>query len=89
MISRRSVAAICLALVCAAGALPAAPPARAQAPQQPGGEILASLKFDPKVHGFGFRNFENYRLRLLLRCGAPWQHRAVAPIRPRHPRVSA
>ena len=39
--------------------------------------------------GFGFRNFDNYRLRLLLRCGAPWQHRAVAPIRPRHPRVSA
>jgi transposase len=23
--------------------------------------------------GFGFRNFENYRLRLLLRCGAPWR----------------
>jgi Transposase len=22
--------------------------------------------------GFGFRNFDNYRLRLLLRCGAPW-----------------
>jgi transposase len=21
--------------------------------------------------GFGFRNFDNYRLRLLLRCGAP------------------
>lgn len=39
--------------------------------------------------GFGFRNFENYRLRLLLRCGAPWQHRAVASIRPRRPRVSA
>jgi transposase len=39
--------------------------------------------------GFGFRNFENYRLRLLLRCGAPWQHRVVAPIRPRHPRVIA
>ena len=39
--------------------------------------------------GFGFRNFENYRLRLLLRCGAPWQHRAVASIRPRHPRVIA
>ena len=39
--------------------------------------------------GFGFRNFENYRLRLLLRCGAPWQHRPVAPIRPRHPRISA
>jgi transposase len=39
--------------------------------------------------GFGFRNFENYRLRLLLRCGAPWQHHTVASIRPRHPRVSA
>ena len=23
--------------------------------------------------GFGFRNFDNYRLRLLLRCGAPWR----------------
>jgi transposase len=39
--------------------------------------------------GFGFRNFENYRLRLLLRCGAPWQHHPVASIRPRHPRISA
>jgi len=39
--------------------------------------------------GVGFRNFENYRLRLLLRCGAPWQHHHVASIRPRHPRVSA
>jgi transposase len=39
--------------------------------------------------GFGFRNFENYRLRLLLRCGAPWQHRRVASIRPRQPRVTA
>jgi transposase len=39
--------------------------------------------------GFGFRNFDNYRLRLLLRCGAPWQHRQVASIRPRQPRISA
>jgi transposase len=39
--------------------------------------------------GFGFRNFENYRLRLLLRCGAPWQTRQVASIRPRQPRISA
>jgi transposase len=39
--------------------------------------------------GFGFRNFDNYRLRLLLRCGAPWQHPVVASIRPRHPRISA
>jgi transposase len=39
--------------------------------------------------GFGFRNFDNYRLRLLLRCGAPWQTRPVASIRPRQPRISA
>jgi transposase len=40
--------------------------------------------------GFGFRNFENYRLRLLLRCGAPWrQTRPLASIRPRQPRISA
>ena len=39
--------------------------------------------------GFGFRNFDNYRLRLLLRSGAPWQHQPVASRRPRHPRISA
>lgn len=39
--------------------------------------------------GFGFRNFDNYRLRLLLRCGAPWKTRPVTSIRPRQPRVSA
>jgi transposase len=39
--------------------------------------------------GFGFRNFDNYRLRLLLRCGTSWQHHRVASIRPRQPRISA
>ncbi|MGH9232710.1 MAG: ISL3 family transposase [Acidimicrobiales bacterium] len=39
--------------------------------------------------GFGFRNFDNYRLRLLLRCGAPWQTRPTASIRRRQPRFSA
>jgi transposase len=48
--------------------------------------VIKNIK---RLSGFGFRNFENYRLRLLLRCGAPWQHRPVASIRPRHPRVSA
>lgn len=57
MISRRSVASICLAFVCASGALWVSRPAAAQAPAAAQGEILASLKFDPKVHGFGFRNF--------------------------------
>jgi len=39
--------------------------------------------------GFGFRNFDNYRLRLLLRSDAPWQHRRVTSIQPRQPRISA
>jgi transposase len=39
--------------------------------------------------GFGFRNFDNYRLRLLLRCGAPWQTRSVTSIRRRQPRFVA
>jgi transposase len=39
--------------------------------------------------GFGFRNFENYRLRLLLRCGTSWHTRPVASIRPRQPRFVA
>lgn len=39
--------------------------------------------------GYGFRNFDNYRLRLLLRCGTPWQTRPVTSIRPRQPRFIA
>jgi transposase len=39
--------------------------------------------------GFGFRNFDNYRLRLLLCCGTPWHTHPVASIRPRQPRISA
>jgi transposase len=42
-----------------------------------------------KRTGFGFRNFHNYRLRLLLRSGAPWHTRPVASMRPRHPRSIA
>jgi transposase len=42
-----------------------------------------------KCLGFGFRNFDNHRLGLLLRCGAPRHHRLVASIRPRQPRISA
>jgi transposase len=39
--------------------------------------------------GFGFRNVDNYRLRLLLRCGTPWQHRHATSIRPHRPRFIA
>jgi transposase len=39
--------------------------------------------------GHGFRNFDNYRLRLLLRCGVEWQTPPVARIRGRQPRLVA
>ncbi len=39
--------------------------------------------------GHGFRNFENYRLRLLLHCGVQWQTRPAARIRGRQPRLVA
>jgi len=39
--------------------------------------------------GFGYRNFENYRLRLLLRCGTTWKTRAAPPIRGRQPSFAA
>lgn len=39
--------------------------------------------------GHGFRNLENYRLRLLLRCGVTWQTRPAARIRGRQPRFVA
>jgi transposase len=39
--------------------------------------------------GHGFRNFENYRLRLLLHCGVEWHTPHVARIRARQPRLVA
>lgn len=39
--------------------------------------------------GHGFRNLDNYRLRLLLSCGVQWHTRPVARIRGRKPRLSA
>lgn len=39
--------------------------------------------------GFGFRNFDNYRLRLLLHCGVDWQTPTATPIRARLPRLVA
>ncbi|MGH9100871.1 MAG: ISL3 family transposase [Acidimicrobiales bacterium] len=37
----------------------------------------------------GMRNFENYRLRLLLHSGVKWDTRPTARIRGRHPRLVA
>ena len=36
--------------------------------------------------GHGFRNFDNYRLRLLLHCGVDWDTVRATPIRGRLPR---
>ncbi|HWW76164.1 MAG TPA: hypothetical protein VNZ44_12250, partial [Pyrinomonadaceae bacterium] len=59
MISSKGATVFALALVLSAAAALAVPPraAKAQAQQQQEGEILASIPFDPKVNGFGFRNF--------------------------------
>jgi transposase len=39
--------------------------------------------------GHGFRNFTNYRLRLLLHCGVTWQTHRTARLRGRSPRLVA
>jgi len=39
--------------------------------------------------GHGFRNFTNYRLRLLLHCGVTWQTPRPANLRGRSPRLVA
>ena len=39
--------------------------------------------------GFGFRNLDNYRLRLLLHCGVDWHTPVATPIRGRLPRSAA
>jgi transposase len=39
--------------------------------------------------GHGFRNFDNYRLRLLLHCGVEWNTPTATPIRGRLPRFIA
>jgi transposase len=39
--------------------------------------------------GHGFRNFTNYRLRLLLHCGVTWQTHRTATLRGRSPRLVA
>lgn len=39
--------------------------------------------------GHGFRNFDNYRLRLLLHCGVTWNTHRTTPIRGRLPRLAA
>jgi transposase len=52
-------------------------------------EAMNALIKKIKRVGHGFRNFDNYRLRLLLHCGVDWQTPQPARIRGRLPRLAA
>jgi transposase len=52
-------------------------------------EALNLLIKKVKRVGHGFRNFDNYRLRLLLHCGVRWQTHQTARLRGRLPRLVA
>ena len=52
-------------------------------------EALNLLVKKVKRVGHGFRNFANYRLRLLLHCGVTWQTHRTARLRGRSPRSVA
>ena len=52
-------------------------------------EALNLLIKKVKRVGHGFRNFVNYRLRLLLHCGVTWQTHRTARLRGRSPRLVA
>lgn len=52
-------------------------------------EAVNALIKKVKKIGHGYRNFDNYRLRLLLHCGVDWQTPQPARIRGRLPRLAA
>lgn len=52
-------------------------------------KAMNSLIKKVKRVGHGFRNFDNYQLRLLLHCGIDWQTLQPARIRGRLPRLAA
>ena len=52
-------------------------------------EAMNLLVKKVKRVGHGFRNFANYRLRLLLHCGVRWQTHRTARLRGRYPRLAA
>jgi transposase len=52
-------------------------------------EAVNALIKKVKRVGHGYRNFDNYRLRLLLHCGVDWHTSPVTPIRGRLPRLVA
>jgi transposase len=52
-------------------------------------EAVNGLIKKVKRVGHGYRNFANYRLRLLLHCGTDWNTPTATPIRGRLPRLAA
>lgn len=52
-------------------------------------EAMNLLAKKVKRIGFGFRNFDNYRMRLLLHCGVVWNTAPTAKIRGRAPSLVA
>ncbi len=52
-------------------------------------EAMNLLAKKVKRVGFGFRNFRNYRMRLLLHCGVTWNLPATTKIRGRSPSLAA
>ena len=52
-------------------------------------EAINALIKKIKLVGHGYRNFDNYRLRLLLHCGIDWHTPEPARIRGRLPRLAA
>jgi transposase len=52
-------------------------------------EALNLLVEKARRTAHGYRNFNNYRLRLLLHCGVDWQTPATPRIRTRRPRLVA
>jgi transposase len=52
-------------------------------------EAMNLLVKKVKRVGHGFRNFGNYRLRLLLHCGVRWQTHRTARLRGRYPSLVA
>jgi transposase len=52
-------------------------------------EAVNALIKKVKRVGHGYRNFDNYRLRVLLHCGVDWHTPTATPIRGRLPRLAA
>jgi transposase len=52
-------------------------------------EAINLLIKNVKRVGYGFRNFANYRLRLLLHCGVRWPTHRTARLRGRSPHLTA